>query len=433
MRYLLAGIQGLAWAGLCLLVAGVSQAAERRITESAAVSLLVSGVPQEQTFRTVAECEAEKARRRTTAAGLEAGQRRYTCRDDRATTVQYGPNPVTPPPPPPQVCAPLPPNRPQDCPTGYAGTWIQRASAAPYPGCVTWSTWYPSTEGCAVVNQPPPPRYMFIDRFEYDVSRSGRSADGLFAGSGWAAVKAINGSMGRGSGYAFTQPDATRGSKVLVLESHPEPITDFPVPQTDYYLQRGREGSTEEVLPANVWIQFWTYATPDSRFSTRDKTIYPCNSHYACSWGPNLGWLFMWGSGGFNVAGDGSSRRYLALEAQNADRDTRGERDGEEAKLFQNVNATPMRGGVWYQVRLHMDTSGEQGTFEAWIKERGQASFTKVSDWRGGQTANFSWAIPTNQRRGHTMFRMPTTVNSYSNTVFIDDFVIAASAEALPN
>jgi hypothetical protein len=339
------------------------------------------------------------------------------------TTVQPDPDPPS--------CAALPPDRPQNCPSGYTGTWTQRASAAPYPECVTWSAWNPSTEGCTVVNQPPPPRYMFLDQFEYDVSRSGRSADGLFAGSGWAAVKAINGSMGRGSGYAFTQPDAIRGSKVLVLESHPEAISGFPVAQTDYYLQRGREGSTEEVLPANVWIQFWTYATTDSRFATRDKTIYPCNSYYACSWGPNLGWLFMWGSGGFNVGGDGSSRRYLALEAQNADRDTRV-RDGEEAKLFQNVNATPMRGGAWYQVRLHMDTSGAQGTFEAWIKERGQTSFTKVSDWRGGVTPNFSWPIPANQQRGHTMFRMPTTVNQYSNTVYLDDFAISRTMEGLP-
>ena len=275
--------------------------------------------------------------------------------------------------------------------------------------------------------QPPTGSVLFQDRFEYDVSRDGFTADQLFGEHGWDGVKANNSNARRGGGFVFTRHDAILNSRVLVLESRTAdspPPAGFPYSQTDYYLQKGREGSSTVTLPANVWIQFLTYATPDSRFSTRDKTIYPCNSHYACRWGPDLGWLFMWGSGGFNTGGDGSSRRFLALEAQNAD--NRG-----EPKLGQNVSSAPMLGGRWYKVRLHIDTSGPQGVYEAWFAEVGQ-DLRKVADWRPGVTRGFSWPIPENQRRGHTMFRMPTTVNQYNNTVYIDDLVIAASEAELP-
>jgi hypothetical protein len=285
-------------------------------------------------------------------------------------------------------------------------------------------------------------RASTIHQFEYDVPRDipllgeQPTAEQLFAGSGWSAVKANNSNFRRGGGWAYTRSDATLGSRVLVLESNPGPvpIQGMPYSQTDYYLQLGGDGSTTEVLPANSWIQFWSYATPQSRFSTRDKTIYPCNNFYPCSWGPNLGWIFMWGSGGFNTSGDGSSRRFLAVEAQNADNRGDSEYPTNKSKLKQNLVATPLAGGRWYQVRLHLDTSGAQGTYEAWIRERGQSAWTKVSDWRGGVTPNFFWPIPTNQRRGHTMFRTPTTVNGMGDSaVYIDDFVIAASQAALPN
>jgi hypothetical protein len=222
---------------------------------------------------------------------------------------------------------------------------------------------------------------------------------------------------------------------VLVMESNPgsTPPPDFPYSQTDYYLQLGREGSSTITLPSNTWLQFWTYATPESRFSTRDKTIYPCSSAYPCVWGPNLGWLFMWGSGGFNTSGDGSSRRFLAVEAANADNRGDTEYPTNKSKLKQNLSANPLLGGRWYQVRLHLDTSGAQGTYEAWVRERGQTAWTKVSDWRGGVTPQFFWPIPETQRRGHTMVRVPTTVNGPGNsTTYLDDFVIGSSAAQLP-
>lgn len=332
------------------------------------------------------------------------------------------------------TCPSAPADRQIDCPTGYTGTWTQRAEVGPAPSCaIAWSPIAFPPDACTVVSQPPPARPLFTDRFDYDVGRDITNAEQLFAGSGWPAMKANNSSMGRGSGWIYTRPDATRGGRVLVMESNPQPISGFPVAQTDYYLQLGREGSTTEVLPANTWMQFWTYATPDSRFATRDKTIYPCNSFYPCSVGPNLGWLFMWGSGGFNTGGNASARRFLALEAANADNRGDSEYPTNKVKLSQNVNATPLAGGTWYQVRLHINTSGAQGEYEAWVRAHGTSAWTKVSDWRGGQTANFFWPIPADQRRGHTMFRMPTTVNGPGNSItYLDDFVIANSQSALP-
>ena len=274
----------------------------------------------------------------------------------------------------------------------------------------------------------------FFDSFEYDASRSGNVTT-AFTSHGWAHVKSENSNESSGNGWIYTRSDSTLGSRVLVLESIPgdTPMQGMPYSQTDYYLQLGREGSTTQILPANSWIQFWTYATPESRFSTRDKTLYPCSGIYPCNWGPNLGWLFMWGSGGFNGSGDGSSRRFLAVEAANADNRGDTEYPANKSKLKQNVNATPLAGGRWYQVRLHLDTSSAQGSYEAWVRERGQSAWTKVSDWRGGVTPNFFWPIPENQRRGHAMFRAPTTVNGMgSSTVYIDDFAIAGSQSALP-
>lgn len=320
--------------------------------------------------------------------------------------------------------------------TAAAGLWLGMAGAA-FAQVPNPPTDLSVEGGTSVPSQPTNPgRTLFFDDFEYDASRSSSSANTVFLANGWTHAKAENTAEGSGAGYLYTLTNSTRGSRVLVMESRPSMYPappDFPYTQTDYYLQLGREGSTTEVLPANVWIQFWTYATPDSRFNTRDKTIYPCNSYYPCNWGPNLGWLFMWGSGGFNAPGDNSSRRFLALEAQNADNRGADEYPTNKAKLGQNVNATPLAGGRWYQVRLHMDTSGAQGTYEAWVRERGQSAWTKVSDWRGGVTPNFSWPIPSDQRRGHSMMRAPTTVNGPGpSTAYIDDFAIATSQENLP-
>ena len=63
--------------------------------------------------------------------------------------------------------------------------------------------------------------------------------------------------------------------------------------QTDYYLQLGAEGRPD-VVPANAWIQFWVYATPDSAIGPGDKVLYVCRASYPCQ-SPNWSWMFIWG------------------------------------------------------------------------------------------------------------------------------------------
>jgi hypothetical protein len=298
----------------------------------------------------------------------------------------------------------------------------------------TWEAVPPGNGACIPVSQPPTSA-LFVDRFEYDIARTG-DADRFKTLGRYVHVKAENSVTNRsGGGYLYTLFNASLGSRVLVLESRPTmypPPGDFPYQQTDYYLQLGNEGGGGTAIPANAWIQFWTYATPESRFSTRDKTIYPCRGSYPC----HPTWLFMWGAQGFEESSAPAGARYLALEGVGADRDTRVG-DSNDHKLFQNVSGTPLLAGRWYQVRLHIDISGPQGVYEAWIKEVGAVERTKVANWRqtapaGEQaTPNFSW--PVANRSGYNIVRIPTTVNAQNNTVYIDDFVIAASESALPN
>lgn len=290
----------------------------------------------------------------------------------------------------------------------------------------------PPTDVC-VEGEPCGASPLLFDNFEYVVDRPCCSAGAVFPTKGWA-VKATNSGENGAYGYLYTQQDSTLGSRVLVMESRP---ADSPVPygfaygQTDYYLGMGSENGTPRIQ-SNVWFQFWTYATPASRFATRDKTLYPCRTYYPCQSG-QWSWLFMWGSRGFEASPGPDGARFLALQGETADFRGAAEYPTNATKLFQNASATPLLAGRWYHVRLHIDVSGPQGTYEAWIRERGQNGWTKVADWRGGVTPNFSWPIPTSQRTGFALFRMPTTVNGPSNsTTYMDDFTIASSVNDLP-
>jgi hypothetical protein len=277
-------------------------------------------------------------------------------------------------------------------------------------------------------------RGFFCDDFEYDVSRDAVDADATFAAHGWGAAKAENTSFLRGNGWLYTFAEPTIGSRVLVMESRPgtEPPPGFPYSQTDYYLQYGQEGVLE-AFPANLWIQFATYATPESRFSTRDKTLYPCREHYPCQPG-QFGWLFMWGAGGFESTTAPDGGRFLAVQGEHADFRGDAEYPTNASKLFQNLDGSPLLAGVWYDVRLHLDVSGEQGVYQAWVREHGEPSWTPVADWRGGVTADFDWPIPAEERRGFSMLRMPTTVNGPGDsTTWMDDFVMATSEVDLPD
>jgi len=275
---------------------------------------------------------------------------------------------------------------------------------------------------------------VFGDAFEYQVDRSDKNAEIAFRAHGWADVKANNSYYQRGSGFLFTQLDSTLGSRVLVMESRPSMSKILPGwrhAQTDYYLKYGQGDGPLTTVPACMWVQFWTYATPESRFARRDKTIYPCRGPYPCQQG-QTGWLFMWGSAGFENISAPDGGRFLALLGEHADFHGAGEYPTNAPKLFQNMSAAPLFAGRWYQVKLHIDVSREQGVYEAWVRER-NAPWKKVAEWVGGVTPNFVWPIPETERVGFRQFAIPTTVNGPDDsTTYMDDFVIAGSEAALP-
>ena len=428
-------------AGLCLIVVGISLAAESNVywrvdlNQGTSIIAYGQGATQEAAWqdcyrlRAITRAMTAAETRKGAVSAVTTQAVRWCKNPMQLATVR--PDPVAP------TCPTAPADRLRECPTGYTGTWTQRADVGPAPDClITWSPIAFPPDACTVVSQPPPARPLFIDRFEYDVSRSGQIAGQLFAGSGWTGAKANN-VNGRGSGYLYTQPDSTLGSRVLVLESRPSEGGSlgpgFEGGQTDYYLQMGMENAPTTTIPANVWFQFKTYATPQSSFARRDKTMYPCRTAYACSTlGGSLAWMVLWGKGGFEPTDGPAANRYIGVVAEHADIRNSPDYPTNKGKLGQNASNAQLVAGRWYDVKLHFDTSGAQGVYQAWIREQGQSAWTQIADWRGGVTPNFSWPIPADQRIGHRVMRLPTTVNGPGDsTTYMDDFTMARSEAEL--
>jgi len=275
---------------------------------------------------------------------------------------------------------------------------------------------------------------VLFDNFEYEVGRSEENAEVAFRAHGWTDVKANNSYYRRGAGFLYTQPDSVLGSRVLVMESRPsmaEIPPGFRASQTDYYLKFGQDKASQDTIPSNLWVQFWTYATHESRFARRDKTIYPCRESYPCQRG-QLGWLFMWGSAGYETISAPNGGRFLALEGEHADFRGADEYPTNARKLFQNVSRAPLLADRWYQVKLHIDVSRQQGVYEAWVRERG-LPWKKVAEWIGGVTRDFAWPILEEERLGFKQLAMPTTVSGPADsTTYMDDFVLAGSEDGLP-
>ena len=112
------------------------------------------------------------------------------------------------------------------------------------------------------------PNLVFLDGFEYGVSRNGsssysRTRNPFVQTGGWAAVKAEN-VTGDWHGYLYTVSEipgykgdfpGRNSTSVLAIESLPDSMGA----QTDFYLQYGT-GTVPDTVPANVWFQFWIYS-----------------------------------------------------------------------------------------------------------------------------------------------------------------------------
>lgn len=289
---------------------------------------------------------------------------------------------------------------------------------------------------------------LFYDDFEYNVSRDGSDPVAnlaAFQNAGWTWAKAINLPYGSHNGYLYTVdsipgysgPFPGRDSnRVLGIEARPATLGS----QTDFYLQYGDGNGSNETVPGNIWYQFWLYTNDSgnqrSRFSARDKFIYPCTTPYPCQ---NLQYLLMAGNGANppywtdELPGPGGPERYLMVYDDHITPQMLLD-DGTQAKLGHNLNTYHLVPNQWQLVKLHFDTSTPQGTYEAWIKPLG-GDFIKVAEWISGQNG-FAWNI--SNPGGHKLFRMPTTYPGannnqfYDSWVYMDDFAMAESEDALP-
>lgn len=276
---------------------------------------------------------------------------------------------------------------------------------------------------------------VFQDSFDYVADRNVSNVETVFLGQGWTAVKANNATVNGGAGYLYTIQPPDWPSRVLVMESLPTTSSCSPWCQTDYYLQYGGENQPLGTIPANVWFQFWTYATPESRFA-HQKFLYPCHTSYPC---PATSYLWLLSFDSIDLLGTGDDYvqappggRFFRMSCS-ACNYSGGGAPWNANKLYQNLSHTPMLVNTWYQVRVHIDISGPQGVYELWMRERGTSTWTKLAEWIGGVTPNFDWPIPAELRAGNKTLRMPTTVDLYNSTTYMDDFIMATSQEDLPD
>jgi hypothetical protein len=282
---------------------------------------------------------------------------------------------------------------------------------------------------------------LFFDDFEYPAERGDTDVGAIFTAHGWTYAKAENAAAASGSGWLYTTETAspTAGARVLMLEARPQsgpPPEGFPYSQTDFYLQYGAEDGALGAIPPDVWFQFWMFIVEDrelvSRFHGRNKYLYPSAAIPAFP-STDLRWLFMNGSTGFESSTAEPGNNFLALEAYEADWQGDIEYPTNQHKLFQNLSDQQVVAGEWTLVKLHIDTSGAQGSYEAWIRPAHQPDWTKVAEWIGDVTPQFTWPLAEGaQREGHRALRIPTTVNDVDNWILWDDFAIAQSEASLP-
>lgn len=284
--------------------------------------------------------------------------------------------------------------------------------------------------GCLGLASSSQAAIILQDNFEYVVDRNATNAEVPFMARGWSDVKANNSIYGRGYGYLYTTAPSEWSSRALVLESL---AGTFNATQTDYWLKYGGDGYAVGAIPANVWFQFWTYAVPGGQWDSQSKFLYPCYTSYPCP-ADSYHWLFLTSNRKLEPPGDNAIQappggRYFEMRSAYAN--FTGGPSWNAQKLFQNLSTMYLAEGTWYQVRIHIDTSGPQGVYELWVRQRGVSTWTKLAEWIGGVTPNFNWPIPQTARGGNRQLAMPTTVNAYNSTIYIDDFIMATSVNDL--
>ena len=301
---------------------------------------------------------------------------------------------------------------------------------------------------------------LFFDSFEYDAGRNDSSVTSVFQSNGWSAVKTQQVSPDRNPrGYIYTT-DTVPGYtgafpgvdslRVLAMEALPTTLGRYSGPdtfwgdmQTDFYLQFGGESQSAGTIPADVWFQFWLYTSGGMTGGftrTQNKFLYPCNGSFPCQ---NESWVQYIGTTSANphwveLSKDSEPQPDAFLRLRSPDA-TWTPGNYAEQDLGHTDTSELIIGQRWVLVRLHMDTSGPQGIYEAWMRPMGGRE-VKVAEHIGGVTPGFDWPIRDNS--GHRVLRMPTTIGnryvvdnypeSYDVTFYLDDFTMATSEDHLP-
>jgi hypothetical protein len=254
--------------------------------------------------------------------------------------------------------------------------------------------------------------------------------------------------QGSGNGYLYTVsqiPGFTgtmpgiNSSRVLAAEAISQ------VGGTDFYLQYGNgdDPAYNNTIPANVWFQFWHYTnyygSQLTHVESRHKWIYPCDGPYPCHTNK---WLLSLSANTYNPLnqrpyGDPTAggEAFLIVRDNTVGNINYSLAASYDAnKLGQSRSDVLLVPNRWNLVKIHFDTSDPtSGKWEAWIKPQG-GQFTKVAEWIGGVTPNFTWTLP--QAGGHRVFRIPTTIGWTDGGgdawYYIDDFAMARSEAGLP-
>ena len=310
---------------------------------------------------------------------------------------------------------------------------------------------------------------LFFDDFEYVAGREDANVVATFESEGgWSRVNTHQAGGNGARGYLYTVtsipgydgafPGIGTGS-VLAMEALPTTLGDHESDywgdwQTNFYLQIGASDGPADVIPANVWFQFWVY--PTGGYDRGMKFLYPCNAGYPCE---THNWLLTLGThsldtGYVQALPDGSVQElelggvinelpaphlFLVNVGTGSDYQPSQPHPFYVNRMGQTDISELLTANRWTLVKVHMDTSGSQGIYEAWMRPMG-GSWTKVVEWLGGETPDFTW--PLQNPGGHRVMRMPTTVGSprsfenypasYDSITYLDDFAMAQAEIDLP-
>ncbi|GIX04881.1 MAG: hypothetical protein KatS3mg114_0750 [Planctomycetaceae bacterium] len=311
----------------------------------------------------------------------------------------------------------------------------------------------------------PAGKLIFRDNFEYEVQRDEVNPQPAFLTIGkWSGIKAINAGRNTAGGYLYTV-DRIPGysgafpghdsKRVLVIEGRPGSTQT----QTDFWLRFGDAAGPPDQVPADVWFQFWIYLNhyddprdKEDQLSgiTHGKFLYPSvDGNYPT----HPRWLFTIQQSTVLLLKDEDQPRTLTANSpqefffrnQFVMRDTVLAKmtklpDWDCFKLGNTSGDDRVVANKWYLVKLHFDTSRTSGRYEGWLQPLGGKT-VKFAEFIDGVTPNFTFKIPEDKIGGHKVVSMPTTLgdfvpgrtkNNKDCWIYLDDFAIADSEEALP-